>query len=161
MTKIMDLQLDTTFYDQPLRQLLLVSPKLLDEVWLFAVELLEESPQYWQEFATLETIYKRIKATTVQLWLMNDEQGFIAAMITEVLQGVIYKELKIIWIGGTDFNSAVENGFTDYVHLWAKREGCDRVKFEGRKAWTRKLLPLGYKVKSYVMTHDLTDMKEC
>jgi hypothetical protein len=161
MTEISDLGINLTSYDQPLRQLLLVSPELLDEVWDAAKELLGESPQYWQDTFTYESLYFRIKATTAQLWLMNDETEFVAGMVTEILKGPISLDFKIIWIGGVDFDGAVRNGFTDYIHLWAKREGCTRVKFEGRKAWTRKLLPLGYKVTAYVMTHDLTDIKEC
>lgn len=145
---------------KPLRQLLVVESAMLPDTWPAALPLLEEGKAYWENWTTLEIIYERLTAGTLQLWLMNDEDEFLLAMLTEIQLHPNYKSFNIKWMGGCDLDSALENCFDEFVNLWASREGCSRVRLEGRKGWTRKLLPLGFKVKSYVMERDISEIKE-
>ncbi len=141
------------------RQLLLVEPDFVDTVWSNAVLLLEGGRKYWQEYTTLESIYCLLKSGKIQLWLMNDEVEFILAMLTEINIHPKFKELHLMWIGGEDLESGMEL-FSDYVELWAHRQGASRVRVTGRKAWTRKLLKSGYGIESYTMSKDISKMKE-
>jgi hypothetical protein len=141
------------------RQLLRVSPALLDEVWTAAVPLLMEGKKYWEDWATLESIYAGVKRDTMQLWLMNDSEEFILCMLTTITENPIRKVLWILWIGGKDLDTAIKR-FFDYIELWAFRLGISRVRLSGRMAWMRKLLPQGYKLVEYVVEKDISGIRE-
>ncbi len=144
---------------EKVRQLLFVDPELLDHVWSDAVLLLEAGKKYWEEFATLESIYGALKNRTMQLWLVNDENEFLLGILTELIVHPTISEMRIVWIGGTDLDCAAEL-FLDYMELWAYKQGAFRVRVTGRKAWIRKLLPYGYSVESYTVTKDISHMRE-
>ena len=152
-------QIEIAETGKALRQLLLVSPDMLHTVWPATIPLLMEGKKYWEDYSTIESIYAAVNEGKTQLWLMNDDEEFMLAMITEILKWPNHLELKIMWIGGRELNSAIQQ-FLDYMELWAARQGISKVKLSGRKAWTRKLLPFGYRVTEYVMEKDISGIKE-
>ena len=150
---------EVTDESQPVRQLLLVPPDLLDHVWPHVQPLLMEGKKYWEEWATIESIYKGIAEGRMQLWLMNDDEEFMLAMLSEILESPVRKTLQITWLGGQDLGKAQEL-FLDYVELWASREGVSRVSLHGRKGLVRKLSPHGYELKRYVISKDISGIRE-
>ncbi|KKK85497.1 hypothetical protein LCGC14_2772700, partial [marine sediment metagenome] len=105
-------------YHEPMRQLLLVSPDTLPDVWGHTLDLLEEGKEYWEKWATLESIYRGIARGKIQLWLMNDEDEFLLAMLTQITKSPKGSVLKITWVGGVDVDDAIKL-FFDYMELWA------------------------------------------
>ena len=141
------------------RQLLWVQADILDTVWWGAVPLLLEGKKYWEEFMTLESIYNSIKSGDLQLWLMNDEDEFLLAMLTQLIRYPKILDLRLVWIGGEDLASGIEL-FFDYIELWGHRQGASRVTVSGRKGWIRRLLKSGYKLESYTVCKDISEIKE-
>ena len=152
-------QIEISETGSALRQLLLVSPDMLHTVWPATIPLLMEGKKYWEEWSTIDSIYDGIAKGNIQLWLMNDDEEFIMAMTTEILKWPKHLELRIMWIGGKDLNSAMSQ-FFDYMELWAARQGISKVKLFGRKGWIRKLLSSGYELTGYVIEKDISGIKE-
>ena len=142
-----------------LRQMLMVGPELLNDVWPAAVPLLLAGKKYWEDWATIDSIYNSIRSDTMQLWLMNDDEEFILAMLTNITNNAVYKTIWILWVGGKELNIALER-FFDYFELWASRLGVSRVKMSGRLGWARKLLPHGYELTQYVVEKDISGIRE-
>ena len=146
-------------YHEPMRQLLLVSPNTLQDIWGAVLPLFEEGKEYWGKWTTLEGIYRGISSSRLQLWLMNDEDEFLLAMLTQIVKAPKGDILKITWIEGSDVDSAMRL-FFDYMELWAHRQGISRVKLEGRRGWIRKLSSSGYELTGYVLEKDISGIKE-
>ena len=141
------------------RQLLLVSPSQLPLAWPHAVPLLEEGKEYWQDFATLDSLYQDLSASKLQLWMMNCDTEFILAMLTEIGIYPTTKIMRILWIGGSEVNGAIDQ-FLDFAELWAHRQGVSRLQVIGRKGWVRKLKGRGYKQTQWIVSKDITGIKE-
>jgi hypothetical protein len=144
---------------EPMRQLLFVTPDILPTAWPHAKELLMEGGKYWREWATLGSIYENVLSRKKQLWLMNSETEFILGMLTEILNWPSHSELKILWMGGKEFDTGAHL-FLDYIELWSRRQGVSKISLKGRKGWVRKLKAFDYELTEYVMTKDISGIRE-
>ena len=115
--------------DIRVRQLLRVTPELLPSVWPLK-----------------------------QLWLMNDEDEFLLAALTELTLFPKRKILNILWIGGEDLKDGVK--LLDCVEMWARKQGATKVVCQGRIGFERVLKAYGYRKRAIMLDKDISEMKE-
>lgn len=142
-----------------LRQLLLVSPKTLPVVWNQARSMLVAGREHWEAFATLESLYSDLANGKFQLWLMNSDDEFLLAMLTEILVYPTTKVMRILWMGGEELQVAIDQ-FFDFLELWAWRQGINSIDVVGRKAWVRLLRSRGYAQTRYIVSKDISHLRE-
>lgn len=141
------------------RQLLLVSPELLSQVWPHVEPLLLEAKETWGEYYTIESILLLLQAGRAQLWTMNDRDEFILAMVTELLLFPKKKVLNILLIAGSEFREGLEL-FVDCVEMWAWKQGVTKSTAVGRKGLLRLLKPYGYSERVVALEKDISGMVE-
>lgn len=147
-----------SFLDRPIRQLLLVSPDLLPEVWPQVIPLLLAAKEIWEEYYTLDSLLMLLQQKRMQLWTMNDENEFILALLTELLIFPKMKVLHIVFIAGNELKTGLE--FFDCIEMWARKQGAMRSYGIGRKGFLRVLRPYGYVAKAVTFEKDISGMVE-
>lgn len=140
-------------------QLLLVAPSQLPLVWDHATLLLLRGREHWEKFATLESIYEDLSSGRRQLWMVNSEDEFLMALLSEIVDYPTTKVLNILWVGGSGLEIVLYL-FLDFIELWGVRQGAGRCQVFGRKGWVRKLKGRGYTQDRWVISKDLTNIKE-
>lgn len=140
------------------RQLLLVTPDLLPQVWPQVEQSFIENENVWGEHYTLEAFPSLFEQGILQLWTMNDEDEFILVMVTELRIFPKVKVLNILLLFGREFKDALQ--FSDYVELWASKQGATTSMVFGRKGFVRWLKPYGYEEKATVLCKDISGMVE-
>lgn len=140
-------------------QLLLVGPEHLPLVWPHVIPLLLGGKEHWEEFATMESIYADLSARRRQLWVVNCEGEFILALLTEIVVYPTTKVMNILWIGGSNLDTIIYL-FLDFIELWGMRQGISSIQVFGRKGWVRRLKGRGYSQERWVVSKDLTGIKE-
>lgn len=143
----------------PEHQLLLVGEEYLPLVWPHVIPLLSQGKEHWESFATMESLYLDVSSGTRQLWTMNYEGEFVMALFTEIVSYPTTRVLNILWLGGSGLEVALYL-FLDFIELWAIRQGVSSVQVFGRKGWVRKLKRRGYEQTKWVVSKDLTNIKE-
>ena len=94
----------------------------------------------------------------MQLWLMNDDEDFLMAMVTEIKMYDKVKSCHILCIGGEDLYRTL--GFLDYLELWARRQNCSEIVVTGRKGWKPVLRKYGYQEKTVTVIKDISHIRE-
>ncbi len=140
------------------RQLLLVTPDLLPQVWPQIVPLLLSAKEIWEECYTLDSLLILLQQKQMQLWTMNDESEFILALLTEVLTFPKMKVLHIVFIGGRELAYGLE--FFDCVEMWAHKQGAMKSYGIGREGFLRVLKPYGYVKSAVAFEKDISHMVE-
>jgi len=86
-----------------------------------------------------ETVLDDLRADRRRLWVVvvgSDE--IIAAGTTALYQMKTGKMCKIEHFGGMGMNFWLDQ--LAVIEQYAREQGCDRVMFEGRRGWGRKLV---------------------
>ena len=140
------------------RQLLLVTPDLLPQVWPQVEHMFVENERIWGEYYTIEALPSLFHEETLQLWTMNDEDEFLLVMVTELRSFPKTKVLNVLMLFGRDFKDALQ--FADYVELWASKQGATKSIVLGREGFLRWLKPYGYEKKAVALCKDISSMVE-
>ena len=154
----MDIQGQLGYSSDSLPTLFKVIPTVLPQLWDGVIPLFEKGIKYWDVFMELEDIYKLIQSGKYDLWLVMENTDVLLAILTEILNYPRVKVLRILYVGGTDLDRALEA--LDQLELWAKRDGATRCEVSGRMGWIRKLHSRGYNLESYLLTKDLSGLTE-
>jgi len=142
----------------PIRQLLLVTPDLLWQVWPQVQDLFIENISLWRDYYSIEDFPQLFYAGKLQLWVMNDADDFILVMITSLQEFPQMKTLTLNWVFGSEFQSALP--FLDYVEKWAQEQGVKKSFVFGREGFLRLLRPHGYVKKAVALEKDIFGMVE-
>lgn len=140
------------------RQLLLVTPDLLPQVWPQVEHLFIENEHVWGEYYTIEAFPFLFQQGIFQLWTMNDEDEFLLIMVTELRVFPKTKVLNVLMLFGHEFKDALQ--FADYVELWASKQGATKSVVLGREGFLRWLKPYGYKKQAVALCKDISGMVE-
>lgn len=140
------------------RQLLLVAPELLPQVWPQVKPLFLQSEDAWSECYTIESFPILFQRGRLQLWTMNNEDEFLLAMVTELLTFPKIKVLNMLLIVGDE----LQNGMMllDCVEMWARKQGAMRSNVIGREGLLRVLGPYGYRKQAVALSKDISWMRE-
>lgn len=143
---------------EEVRQLLLVSPELLPQVWPQVEPLFLQNEDIWGEYYTIESFPILFQRGRFQLWTMNDEDGFILAMVTELLTFPKMKVLNMLLIVGDGLKDGLM--FLDCIEMWARKQGATKSNVTGREGFLRVLEPYGYRRRAVALSKDISWMRE-
>jgi len=139
-------------------QLVLVTPGTLGLFWEQVAPILEVGREYWEEFATIDSIVSSIVLGQRDLWLACDDGGVFLVMLTEISTYPTKSSFRILWIGGSNLKRALP--FLDYIELLCARKGIKLVEVAGRPGWLRVLEKNGYVYRSTLMAKDISELRE-
>jgi hypothetical protein len=137
--------------------LLCVAPHLVDDIWPLAVDLIESALIRSESDLSVEAIKAKIDADKSYLWIVWSfgRRQLLAALTTELVKLENGRKLCVIGTcGGKDMDT--------WIHLlpemegYARMEGCDALRFYGRKGWVRYYRSRGYTQPWVVMEKDIT-----
>lgn len=121
-----------------------------------AAPMLEKAIAYTRGSTSLPRVHGEVASGQKQLWFIKPDDGKsapVAAGVTSlVLNDDGTKTANVELLGGAGLPKWFD--LRSELEAWAKAEGCDSIKFHGRKEWAR-LLP-DYKITHYVMRKELT-----
>lgn len=116
----------------------------VDFYWPFIVGFIERALEHTDNEISLEDIYADIANQERQLWIIKQNNQYIATVITRIYSykgGLKVGEVSIA--GGSDHNEW--DHFTDVVGVWFKEKGCDFIDIIGRSGWQRLYKNRGFK----------------
>lgn len=140
------------------RQLLLVTPELLSQVWPQVEPLFLQNKRAWEEYYTIESFPFLFQKGRLQLWTMNDEDEFLLALVTEVVAFPKMKVLNILLVVGNELGDGLV--FLDCVEMWARKLGAMKSNIIGREGFLRVLGPHGYEKQAVALSKDISWMVE-
>ena len=143
-------------------QLMLTPRNMLSRAWALAEPLLKKTwDEGWEDKYSLETLYDRLAKGECQLWMVNDKDKFFYCLITELL---VFEFKTVCYLGyfGVEKWEDAERvmPFITIVEDWARDIQVDRIVVQGRRAFSKKLRPLGYYEKQVVLWKDISPVKE-
>ena len=94
-------------------------------------------------------IVERLVDTSWQLWITPK-----SCCITKIREQAQYDECVLLYAGGDmdDMKACIEG-----IMEWARVNGCERLRIEGRKGWGEVFADLGAQLKYHVYSIDLGD----
>lgn len=154
----MDITLEVGHSSDKEFKLFLWGPETFPSVWP-ETELLLLRDKRWEEYFTLESFYAMGTSGRVSVWTMHDAGGMVGVLFAEPEVWPQKTVMRLVWGSAIPPNGlrAVRR-FLPFIELWAKRCGMAEVEIIGRLGWER-LLP-DYKLRSILLTKDLSDLKE-
>lgn len=144
--------------ERALTQLLFVTPAILDVVWLTAQKLLGQAKGFWGKYLSFEYAYELLKQGNMQLWLVNDNEGFFLAVLTEFRAYDKAPTCNFVCIGGAGMFEAFEH--LETIEHWAKKCGAQETIVIGRNEWKSALRKVGYKPICVGLSKSLSNIKE-
>ena len=130
-----------------------------------------ETPSIWPEaWEILQAAYRRpglaglfdsgdvlsrLTDARAQLWVAETENRMTTACITQIEQYPRGKICRIVAIAG-DGHGLWRDWFTE-IARWARNEGCQFVRGEGRSGWERIMADAGLKRLGSVYSMETTD----
>lgn len=132
----------------PLLQLLMRTGIDVAEVWPVARDILARAPIVGPDMMTLDQAYLELLATKMQLWMLNDEERFLGAMLTDLWlpENSQEKLLRLRWLAGEKMAEFLP--LLEAVERWGVSQGATWASaLEARVGFERVLRPLGYSSK--------------
>src|SRR5574343_134345 len=111
----------------------------LEDYWPDAWELLKEAVEYSRDRLTGKMIVDALLEKEMQLWIIPQEEGIKAAVLTEILTYTTgLKVVRILACGGKDLKDWMDNT-VETLAKWGRNLGCTGLELYGRPGWERKL----------------------
>ncbi len=131
-------------------ELVCVDPKRVDEFWPHAGPLLQAACHRTglNAFADIEA---DILSGRSLLWMAWNGRAIEAAAATILIRSEIGKVCIITACGGSDMKGWLP--LIGQIEIYARAEGCRRVRIFGRKGWLRVLA--GFEEEHIIMDKDL------
>jgi hypothetical protein len=133
-----------------LAELVCVDPQRVHEIWPHVSRLLKMACRR-TELSAFADIEADILAGRSLLWIAWNGRTVEAAAATILINSGIGKVCIITVCGGADMKRWLP--LIDQIEIYARAEGCKRIRIFGRKGWLRVLE--GYKEKHIIMDKEL------
>lgn len=131
---------DRALDDKP--RLIPIAPHLVEKVWPSVVGLIRAALKASESDLTDESIKEKIDAGKSFLWIVWDT-SLLAAGTTEIVKLENGRKLCVIsTCGGRDMNSWKHT--LSLIEEYARKEGCEAVRFYGRMGHVRYFKEQGY-----------------
>ncbi len=130
----------------------------VDYIWEDVEPLLRQGEEYLAPHYSLADVRTLLHGGRLVLWTAADEGGIVLVMLVELTRLPGCEVARILYIGGSGVKKVLP--MIDFLHLWARRQGVDRIEVTGRPGWLRLLEPEGYLFESVTLVRDLSDVKE-
>jgi hypothetical protein len=123
-------------------QLICVAPHLVEMVWPTVEGLIRAALSVSASDLTAENIKAKIDAGKSLLWIIWDT-SLLAAGTTEIVKLENGRKLLVIATCGGRAMSTWKHTLS-LIEDYARKEGCDGVRFYGRMGWARYFRDHGY-----------------
>lgn len=127
-------------------QLAAIGPRDLPAWWPRLLPLVQKWIARGDGEWAIPEVYDAITARDLQCWVALKEGEPTALALTELWNSRKRKYCQVVALAakGDDELDAWLTFHVD-IEAWAKQNGCDRVRGDGRLGWERALKPFGYK----------------
>lgn len=126
----------------------------LEMLWPHARPYVENVLMRGFEEYSIEDVYTKLLEGNMQLWIFLDEKHEIGGcLITRVVMYPQMRVCEIVFGSFDDLDKYVH--FYEVIEEWARENEVDVMRIYGRRGWTKKLAPFGYKQTSILYTRDL------
>ena len=116
----------------------LIDPRQIHIIWPDAARMLAPAIEQTGGRLSLSSVLSWLTAGHYQLWLVHDDAGPKAVIVTEIRNYPTgMRTLNMILLGG--------DGLDSWLHLWpnierwAAEHGCIKAEMTGRSGWARVL----------------------
>tara|TARA_Y100001963_G_scaffold139488_1_gene205373 strand:- start:121 stop:531 length:411 start_codon:yes stop_codon:yes gene_type:complete len=100
---------------------------------------------------TVDEIGEAVLNEEQQLWILVDEEEKITgAIVTQVLGYPRGKSLEIMACAGKDMDDYLYDSMSMFEDF-ARTNGCDSIRLEGRRGWSKILKPYGFEEAAVVL----------
>ena len=120
-----------------------VSHQDIDHVWPVIEQWVKDACEY-TDLINSNDVLKAIKARKMQCFVINDPISGV--VVTEIEPYPRKTVLRVVALGGEGFDEWVSE-VDDMLVKWAVSMDM-KIESTGRKGWTRRLAPLGWKQSS-------------
>lgn len=103
---------------------------------------------------SIDDIWTDLANRERQLWVIKDQDEYIAAVVTMVYTNSLGQKIGEISLAGGK-NHARWINFADGVSAWFKEQGCDFCDIVGRLGWAREYTKRGFKMETVQMRRKL------
>ncbi len=86
-----------------------------------------------------ESLREDLKSAHKQLWGFQDGQRITGVAITSIYKTPRGSVCEVVGACGTESASGQIEAIIKGIEAWAHEVGCTRVRFGGRRGWSRKL----------------------
>ena len=131
-------------------ELVCIDPKRVCEIWPHVRHLLKAACRR-TELNAFADIEADILAGRSLLWMAWNGRTVESAAATILINSEIGKVCIITACGGSDMKRWLP--LIDQIEVYAKHEGCVRIRINGRKGWLRVLE--GYEERHVIMEKEL------
>ena len=135
-------------HSPPPHQLICVDPNRIGEVWPLVRNFIDEAYAAIDEVTPPE-LPRWLSDAKGQLWLSVENGCIVAALTTSIVPMRHGTALRMVSCGGSRLD--LWKDCHRQIEEFARAEGCDRIRSEGRPGWTRVLAGGGYKVVSVTL----------
>lgn len=104
----------------------------------------EEALGYSGGLLDLEDVKQAVASRDMQLWVIHDGKGPVAACVTEIRRWPRASVLTVLLLGGEQMHSWVA-ALDDTLTRFAQSQGCKGLDCYGRKGWSKALRNLGWR----------------
>ena len=133
-----------------------INTKDIDLVWPLVAEYLHSAVQEANGEYDLQDIYDALQKNMMRLWVTYDDFGIVKAAAVCTINFFPHKKICfIMFTGGVNVDEWCTDQTLSAIESWAKENGASTMQVFGRKGWIKKLKPLGFKEKYWVLTKEL------
>ena len=100
---------------------------------------------------TVADIEKMLRNRDAQLWTTTDKD---AVWVTQIVVKKAHKEL-LAWMFQADKLTDEHWRLNDYIHLWAKEQGCIKTRVVCRPGFEKEFIRHGWKKRHVTLTQEL------
>jgi hypothetical protein len=137
-------------------EVLPVVSSLVEWWWPFAGKYVEKAIPFNFGECTAEDIKEACKERQMQLWVIQKDRKTVGAATTMVVSYTRKKVVRVVTLGGDDFDAWVENAL-EVLMAWTVEAGCDLAEVCTRKGFEPKLKKLGFDTNYVVMIYGSTE----
>ncbi len=80
-----------------------------------------------------------LKQAKRQLWGFQDDDKVTGIAITEIYETPTGKACEVVGACGTESSKGQIDAIIERIESWSRDVGCTRVRFGGRRGWSRRL----------------------
>ena len=135
-----------------------VAPEEVEAAWPHVVPWVQSIADRSRGRMTVASIKKACASGRWIMWAVLESGKPLAIGITELRQAETGK-ITCCLVGVSGQESDRWAHLIADLEAWARENGCQGMRFEGREGWERKLKPFGYAKTHVVLEKELSDVR--
>lgn len=129
-------------------KVLMLDVETIDSVWHVMEYELNQYKSFWEDDWTSADIYKNIKEHKLQVWLLTYDGVITCYWFTRITGRIDRQYLEFMWVFGSNFFKEFDLILETSMKFCAAYN-LNKIKFQGRKGFARKVQKKGFEVKSW------------